>query len=351
VSLLAEVPVTAGEILALSLEDVVACGGADMIAGAADARRGFEALAAHRAGVPTKCTLQRPDGVPADGLVNTLGAYVRAEANEEFFGVKLFGSMFSNVEQGLPRGTGLIVLFDPLTKVPVCMLDAQVISATRTGAVTLLAASALAGRQTTEVGLVGAGVNMRTQLVALRHALPALRSARVHSRGASKDVFAAEMSRTLEIDIVPVDSARAAVEGMEVVVTCIPITHEPVVDSAWLRDDQLTLFNIGACEFEPELMARMDRIVVDSWPHAVHRGLQPPVKAVERGIVPAERVDDLAPILVGRRPGRRSREERIFFSPVGLATSDVLIAWRVYRAALDRGVGQSIRMWAQPARH
>jgi ornithine cyclodeaminase/alanine dehydrogenase-like protein (mu-crystallin family) len=72
---------------------------------------------------------------------------------------------------------------------------------------------------------------------------------------------------------------------------------------------------------------------------------------VERGIVPAERVDDLAPILVGRRPGRRSREERIFFSPVGLATSDVLIAWRVYRAALDRGVGQSIRMWAQPARH
>lgn len=340
---------TAGELLALSLEDVVACGGADMVAGAADARRGFEALAARRACVPTKCTLARPGALPADGLVNALGACI-ADGDGDLYGVKLFGSMFSNVERGIPRGTGLLVLFDPDTKVPVCLLDAQVISATRTGAVTLLAAAALASPDTTEVGLVGAGANMRTQLVALRHALPALRRARVYSRGASKHAFADEMSRALELDVAPVEDVRAAVDGVELVVTCIPITHDPVVRSEWLRPDRLTLFNIGACEFEPELMARMDRIVADSWPHALHRGLQPPVVAVQRGLVPAERVEDLAPILTGAAPGRVSPDESIFFAPVGLATSDVLIAWRVYRAALGRGLGQRIRLWSSPQR-
>jgi N-[(2S)-2-amino-2-carboxyethyl]-L-glutamate dehydrogenase len=341
--------VTAGELLALSHEDVVALGGADMVAGAADARRGFLAVDARQACVPTKCTLQRPGAAPADGLVNALGAYLRADddhGGEDVYGVKLFGSMFSNVERNLPRGTGVLVLFDPDTKVPVCLLDAQAISATRTGAVTLLAAGALASPDATEVGLVGAGVNMRTQLVALRHALPRLRRARVYSRGNSKRVFADEMSRALELDVAPVDDVASAVADAEVVVTCIPITHEPVVHSEWLRRDRVTLFNIGACEFEPELMARMDRIVVDSWPHSLHRGLQPPVLAVQRGLVARERVEDLAPILASRAPGRRSREESIFFAPVGLATSDVLIARRVYRAALERGLGQRIRLWS-----
>ena len=39
-------------------------------------------------------------------------------------------------------------------------------------------------------------------------------------------------------------------------------------------------------------------------------------------------------------------EESIFFAPVGLATSDVLIARRVYRAALEGGLGQRIRLWS-----
>ncbi len=336
-----------GELLVLTLEDVVACGGADMISGAADARRGFEALEARRACVPTKCTLQRPGAAPADGLVNALGAFVAGDEDPRgVFGIKLFGSMFSNVERDMPRGTGMVVLFDPDTKAPVCMLDAQVVSAIRTGAVTLLAASALASPDTDEIGLVGAGVNMRTQLMALRHALPSLRRVRVHSRGASKVAFAEQMGQRLELEIEPVDSVRAAVEGMELVVTCTPITHQPIVRGEWLRSSSLTLFNIGACEFEPELMTRMDRIVVDSWPHALHRGLQPPVVAVQRGIVTEDRIEDLAPILTGRVPGRLSREQSIFFAPVGVATSDVLIAWRVYQAARERGVGQSVRLWS-----
>ena len=122
------------------------------------------------------------------------------------------------------------------------------------------------------------------------------------------------MGRALELDITPVDDVASAVADAEVVVTCIPITHEPVVKSRWLGRTGSTLFNIGACEFEPELMARMDRIVVNSWPHALHRGLQPPVLAVQRGILPRERVNDLAPILAGRAPGRRSPEESIFFA-------------------------------------
>jgi N-[(2S)-2-amino-2-carboxyethyl]-L-glutamate dehydrogenase len=147
-----------GEVLFLSLEDVVSCGGADIDAAAADLRGGFSLFAAGKIRNPAKCVLHRHEATEDDGLVNAMGAYVDGR---DLFGVKVIGSMPSNVAQGLPRGTGLILLCHPETKMVMAILDAQAISATRTGAVTLLAAECLLPDGIRRIGLVGAGVNMR----------------------------------------------------------------------------------------------------------------------------------------------------------------------------------------------
>jgi len=267
---------------------------------------------------------------------------------EEVFGCKSIGAMPSNVALGLPRATGLITLFDAKTKMPRCVMDAQVISAPRTGAVSLLAAQELVPRDTQEVALIGAGVNMRTQLLGLRAALPSLRHARVYSEGPSKHRFAEEMSRRTQMMIRPATSAEEAVRGASFVVTCVSRDDRPVVQDRWIGERGVTVFSIGGYEVEASLLSRMDRVVADRWIDVKSRNYQTHAVAVAQGIIPESRVEDLGPILAGQRAGRTSRQESIFFSPVGLAFEDILVADRVFREAIRRGVGQRLRLWDLP---
>jgi N-[(2S)-2-amino-2-carboxyethyl]-L-glutamate dehydrogenase len=329
----------------LSLENVVACGGADISLAAGDIAKGFNLLVDGKIINPAKTSLRSKTGDEhSTGLVNFLPAYVEL-GDEQVIGCKMLGAMPANTEIGLPRATGLIVLFDCSTKTPLCVMDAQVISATRTGAVSYLAAQKLADPDTEEIGMVGAGVNMRTQLLGISMALPAIRKVRVYSRDESKNVFAREMASRTGLAIVAVDQIKQAVAECKLYVTCVPIVTEPLVRECWVKERGLTVFNIGAYENEATLLKRMDRIVTDIWEHAKHRDVQTPAIAVRDGVIPDSRIEDLAPILSGKAPGRQSCDENIFFCPVGLGFEDTLMAWRVYNEAEKKGVGTRLTLW------
>ncbi|WP_394830755.1 ornithine cyclodeaminase family protein [Pendulispora rubella] len=333
-------------VLFLSLEDVVACGGADLRKAADDVEEGFELLLEGRVQLPKKTSLQPCPGRPESetGFFNVMPSLVQ-QRERDVLGCKIMGSMPGNVERGLPRASGFILLFDPETKLPMCVMDAQAISATRTGAVSFLAARRLARRNTRELGLVGAGINMRTQLLGLSAALPELKRVRVHARGSSRHRFAQEMGARTGLTIEAVDSAEEAVRGADMIVTCVSVDHEPIVRERWVDPRGVTVFSISGFEVDLELVIRMDRVVADRWEDVRSRGVQAHAIAVERGRMPASRVEDLGPILAGLTPGRRSDQESIFFSPVGLAFEDVLVAHRVFRTAVARGIGHRFRTW------
>lgn len=333
----------------LSLENVIECGGSDIDLAAGDLERGFNLLMEGRIINPMKTSLRGKTGVHEHsiGLVNVLPAYVEL-GEEDIIGFKILGAMPANVEIGLPRATGLIVLFDHRTKTPICVMDAQVISATRTGAVSYLAARKLANPDIEEIGLVGAGVNMRTQLLGLSKALPALKRVRVYARGDSKDRFAREMGERTGLDIVPVDSAQEAVEDCQLYVTCLPNVNKPVVKSQWVKEKGVTVYNIGCYENETTILTRMNRIVADIWEHGKHRGVQTHAIAVKEGVISERMIEDIAPILTGKVPGRQSADENIFICPTGLGFEDTLVAWRVYNEAKKRGIGTLVTLWESP---
>jgi ornithine cyclodeaminase len=337
------------EILFLSVEQVLECGGADIVQAAADVQKGFQLFLDNQILQPYKTTL-RAIGSQDDtthGIINFLPAYLRYE-DQEIYGCKAIGAMPDNVRLGLPRATGLITLFDAQTKLPVCIMDAQVISATRTGAVSLLAARVLAQPDIEEVGLVGAGVNMKTQLLALTKVLPNLKKVLVHARGQSRFDFAKQMAHKLGLEILPVDTIQAAVENKKMVVACRSIIARPLIEEKYVCKEGVTFFNIGGDEVELKLMRCMNRIVADHWNHAKHRGVQPHVLAVKKKIIKESQVEDLLPIMCNRQTGRRDDKENIFFSPSGLGFEDVLIAWRVYHNAINSNVGQKILLWESP---
>ncbi|MEQ8220739.1 MAG: ornithine cyclodeaminase family protein [Candidatus Eremiobacterota bacterium] len=333
-------------ILFLSLEDVIACGGNDVNKASEDVKRGFELLLEDRIVQPLKTSLKikKKDHEHRAGLVNFLPACVDL-GEEEIYSCKILGAMPPNVEIGLPRAAGLTILFDSVTKTPLCVMDAQVISATRTGGVTRIVAEKIADPETEEIGLVGAGVNMRTQLLGLQLALPRLKKVKVYSRREAKHRFAEEMGERTGLNIVPVDTAEEAVQDCSLIVTCLPNMDKPVVKAEWVKEKGITAINIGCYESETILLKRMDRVFTDIWEQNKHRGVQTLALAVFQGVIPESIVEDIAPVLAGKKPGRQSRDENIFFSPIGLAFEDGLVAWRVYNEAIRKGIGTKLSLW------
>jgi ornithine cyclodeaminase len=335
------------DITYLTREDVVAAGGADMRLAIDDIERGLRLYGAGHVVQPPKTSVHLGDSrcETVDGLINFLPAAVAGD--DPVFGCKAMGAMPANVERGLPRATGLITLLDAVSKVPIAVMDAQVISAMRTGAVSAVMGRRLVPPATVSVGLVGAGVNMRTQLLGLKTVLPGLRRAWVYSRGESKHAFARQMGRRLGMEIVPVGTAEEAVRDQTLIVTCVANTTSPVVEAAWLAPG-VTFFNIGCHELEISALRRMDRIVADNWEHAKHRGVQTHVIAHRMGVIDEARVEDMTPIANGERPGRVSDQDDIFFSPTGMGFEDVLLAWRVLKSARAKGIGRQVRLWSEP---
>jgi ornithine cyclodeaminase len=337
------------EILFLSMEQVVECGGGDVTLAAQDIQRAFELFGQGEIIQPPKTTLKvtTKGAEQGTGLVNFLPAYVNFDG-DEIYSVKALGAMPSNVQNGVPRATGLITLFDSKTKSPLCIMDAQVISATRTGAVSLLAAKKFVRPDVEEIGMVGAGVNMRTQLLGIKAAIPGLKKVRVHSRGESKYRFAIEMSERTGLEIIPVDTAKEAVSGLDMIVTCLPNVSQPVVMSDFVKSHGVTVFNIGCYECEDTLLKRMDRVVADIWEQGKHRGAQTHAIAVKNGVINENMVEDLAPVLTGKKPGRLTKDENIFFCPTGLGFEDAVVAWRVYNRAKKLGLGTKLDLWKTP---
>lgn len=337
------------DILLLSHEDVLKCDGADIHSAIEEVDKGFEAFVAGDVLQPDKTTLKftKKGEENRMGLVNVLPAYVNL-GSEEIYSCKALGAMPSNVEKGMPRASGTITLFDPETKSPVCIMDAQVISAIRTGAVSALAAKKLIPSNTRSVTLIGAGVNMRTQLMGLKAALPELETAYVFSRNNSKHNFVTVLSEKLNMNIVPLVEAERSIREADVLITCLPNGVEPVVKANWVKEKGITIFNIGGHETEYTLLSRMDRIIADIWQQAKKRGTQPHALAVKHGFVAENKIEEIAGIITGSTPGRTSQDENIFFSPTGLGFEDAVVAHRIYKTALERGIGTEFNLWKDP---
>ncbi len=337
------------ELLFLSQEEVIAAGGLDMAAAMADVEA---TLRLHHTGddvLPLKAVMDLSQD--ASGLreshINAMPAYLGGDYHTA--GLKWIASFPANPRQrNLPRASGLIVLNDSDAGVPLAVMDGTLISAMRTGAVTGVAARYLARPDSRCAGLIGAGVQNHTQLMALRVALPHLREALIYDiRRSRSEAFAMEMSNLLDLPVRVADDAETVVRKADVLVTATTTT-EPIVRQGWLREGSF-YSHVSGYECEFAVIASADKVVVDDWEQVKHRAAQTIAYMHQAG----EFNDDdlyaeLGEIVVGDKLGRKSDAERIFFNPVGLGVEDIALATRIYRTAQERGLGQTLTLWESP---
>ncbi len=338
------------DFLYLSQRDVIRCGGQSMCDVMGDVET---VLALHYEGdyiLPPKVVLRWGDldSEGGRGRINAMPGYVGGRVN--IAGTKWVGSAPRNpVTYGLPRASALIVLNDPETMLPLAVMDGTVISAMRTGGMTGVAAKYLARSDATRVGIIGAGTQNRTQLMALKVALPQLRAVRVYDLSWERaEKFAEEVSDLLAVNVVLVATGEAAVSGADVIVTATTAT-KPVVRGEWIGEGCF-YSHVGGYEADYAVVERADQIVVDHWDGIKHRGAQTLALMHREGLFTDDRIDaELGEIVTGNKCGRSRDDAFIYFNAVGMALDDLIVAKRVYDNAKRRGIGTMLPLWEQPA--
>ncbi|HEX3997848.1 MAG TPA: ornithine cyclodeaminase family protein [Pirellulales bacterium] len=235
-------------------------------------------------------------------------------------------------------------LYDSRTGMLVALIAAEFLGRLRTGATTAVAVEWMADVAAHEVGVFGAGRQARTQLEAIRLARP-IKQAFVYSRDETRrKTFAVEMSRSLGIDVVPVDRPHEAAEELPIVVTATT-SSVPLFDGKCLAEGTMVAA-IGSnwlnrAEIDVNVVRRADNIVCDSV-EACRNEAGDFVDAIEKGVFDWSRAVELADVVAGQAVGRSSRSSVTLFKSVGLAIEDIALAGKLVDLARAQGVGTEL---------
>ena len=258
-------------MLYLSQSDVIKCGGMSMTDAINDLEEVYRLYDKGDYLLPGKIVMKLPgeNSEEITGRINAMPGHIGGKFNMS--GIKWIGSGPANPSKyGLPRASALIILNDPETKIPIAIMDGAVISAIRTGAVSGISAKYLAPSNSKTVGLFGAGAQSRTQLMALKAALPELEKAYVYDISYERSAsFANDMSKSLKMEVSVNQDRLNVIENSDIIVTATTAT-EPLVYGKDLKKGCYVV-HIGGNEVDDELIYKADKIVCDDWETDKHR--------------------------------------------------------------------------------
>ena len=260
-------------------------------------------------------------------------------------GVKVVGDFVSNYAAGLPSELGLLTLYDPQTGVPLAIMDATMITACRTGAMTAVGARYLARRDARVLGHVGARGTAFWNVVLLDELFD-LDEIRITSRRPeSREAFARQLAAVTGTHIRVAASAEEVFEGADILVEASRLsTPEPLLRTAWVGPGAFVVPYGTVSAVEIDLLDVMDKVVVDDWREAQSGRFGALRRHVDTGRLSAASLHaELGQIVTGARPGRERDDERILFWHRGLAILDIAVGLAILRRAEQQGAGTMLR--------
>jgi len=267
-----------------------------------------------------------------DAFIHAMPAYI---PSLESAGIKWVAGYPDNQRKGLPYISGLLLLNDPETGVPMAIMDCTWITAKRTGAATAVAAKYLARPESTSVGIVACGVQGRSNLEALTCLF---RIKKVKAYDLYREIaerYATEMSKALNLDIEPVKRLPEAIKGLDLVVTSGPILKhpKPLIEPGWLAEGAFASPVDFDSYWKGEALQQINKLATDDLMQMRYYREEGYFKGIP------EPYADLGEIVAGLKPGREAPGERTMSMNLGLALDDMATAIKIYRLAEAKGIG------------
>jgi len=268
-----------------------------------------------------------------------------AQGKSALSGVKVVGDFVANYAAGLPSELGLLTLYDPGTGVPLSIMDATLITACRTGAMTAVGARYLARPDARVLGHVGARGTAFWNVVLLDELFD-LDEIRVTSRRPeSREAFAEQLAGVTKAPVRVAATADEVFDGADILVEASRLTEpQPLLRTAAIEPGAFVVPYGTVSAVELDLLDVMDKVVVDDWREAQSGRFGALRRHVDTGRLSAASLHaELGQIVTGRRPGRERDDERILLWHRGLAILDIAVGLAILRRAEQRDAGTMLR--------
>jgi ornithine cyclodeaminase/alanine dehydrogenase-like protein (mu-crystallin family) len=282
--------------------------------------------------VPAKLGIHPPHG----RHINAMPAFVRPL---QAAGLKWVADFPENKKFGLATIHGLIVLNNPETGVPLCVMEGGMVTAMRTSAMTAVSLQACALPSAKLGTIVGTGTEALSHVITLPKALPTLRTLRIvgrELRAATR--FCEEVGHKAGVELIPFAERELAVRGADIIVTVTNSVSTRLLELDWVSPGAtVVVLDNGAKE--TTLLHSLDRVIVDDRrPFATE-------EVKRRFPTGVPKIDgEVGEILAGRIQGRRNPQERILILNLGSAACDVVVATEIYQRATKTGHGMVLEL-------
>ena len=242
----------------------------------------------------------------------------------------------------------LVALFEQERGDLLALVDANHLTPARTGATSGIATKYLARTDSVSVGIIGSGLEARTNLAGVRAACPAIETVRVFSPNAQRrQIFVDEVAAD-GLTAVACASAEEAVRGVDIVIVATNTTAsggDIAFRGAWLEPGQHVV-SVGSTmptlrEIDPETFERADRLVVDAPDQATEESGDV-LAALAAGTYPRDDVIGLMDVVAKSETRRQTPEEITVYKSVGTALQDVMGAFMLWEKAVECERGRDI---------
>ncbi|MGQ0525448.1 MAG: ornithine cyclodeaminase family protein, partial [Betaproteobacteria bacterium] len=243
------------------------------------------------------------------------------------------------------RGTNrseVICLFDWNDMGMVAIISDYHLHAIRTAAPYGVAAKHLAKKDASTLGIIGTGRYARGMASAVC-AVRSIRKLKVYSRDPSNvRKFVEMMEPALGIEVVPAASGHEAVRNTEIMITATS-GNVVVFEGSWLEPGALYMsLAPGECDEETVLRSRVflsgaDQVLGDDPPRKPFNTL-----LASGRFKPSDVVAEFSDVVSGKKAGRRSDDEILFYESPGMGILDAGIGHWVYHRALQKGLGTEL---------
>jgi ornithine cyclodeaminase/alanine dehydrogenase len=267
-----------------------------------------------------------------DAFIHAMPAYIPALHSA---GMKWVSGYPDNYVRGLPYISGLLILNDEITGVPISVMDCTWITAMRTAGATAIAARYLARPDSESVGILGCGVQGRSNLAALSVLFPIKHVVAYDTLPEQIERFAGEMQEQLGVSVVRAKRPRDAVDGLDIVVTAGPILHQPhgTIKAGWMKEGAFASLVDFDSYWDGAAMKETAKFCTDDVPQFEYYRSQgyfqntPPIYAT------------VSELTAGVKRGRENEHERTMTCNLGIALEDMATAPLIYKRAVERNVG------------
>jgi ornithine cyclodeaminase/alanine dehydrogenase-like protein (mu-crystallin family) len=289
----------------------------------------FREKGKHQTEMPPKPGIHPGGG---DNFIHAMPAYIPAM---KAAGIKWVSGFPNNLKLGVAYITGLLILNDAETGLPVAVMDCVWLTGMRTGAATALSARYLARPDSSVVGILGCGVQGRTNLEGLKVLFPIERVRAFDVDAEKARDYADEMQKRFEVDVEVVTTPEAAVSGSDIIVTAGPIMKKPhaTIQAGWMKTGAFASLVDFDSYWHSDAMKTTAKFCTDDTPQMRHyqtMGYFTDIPEIHA---------DLGELVMGKKHGRETPEELTMTANLGLAIEDMAVAPLIVNKAKEKGVG------------